>query len=60
MRVTDRWAMATICGWSEDNAAASGRAGPVLDDSSDPVAPALETLDLLVAPALDSSDRLES
>ena len=52
--------MAAKGGLSEDNAAASGRTGPALDDSSATVAPALETLGLLVALALDSSDRLES
>ena len=52
--------MAAKGGWSEDNAAASSQTGPALDDSSATVAPALETLGLLVALALDSSDRLES
>ena len=39
-RVIARWAMATKGGWSEDNAEASGRTGPALDDSSATVAPA--------------------
>ena len=38
--VIARSAMATKGGWSEDNAEASGRTGPALDDSSATVAPA--------------------
>ena len=52
--------MATESGWSEDSAAVSDRAGPALDDSLAPVAPALEALDPLAALVPDSPDRLES
>ena len=58
--MTERWAIATESGWSKDSAAASVRAGPALDDSSDSFFPALEALDSLVTLAPDSPDRLES
>ena len=51
--------MATDSGWSEDSAAASDRAGPALDESLAPVAPALDALDPLAALVPDSPDRLE-
>ena len=52
--------MATDSGWSKDSAAASDRAGPALDESLAPVAPALDALDPLAALVPDSPDRLES
>ena len=52
--------MATKGGWFEDDVEGGDGTGSALDNSSATAASACETLGLLVAPVLDTCDRLES